>query len=121
MRSLLLSTLITASMLIAALALIACNRVDLKYALVTDAGDPGCSEIPTIPCDAVDKSATTCTGDGTINGSNAASLPTDASFAPGCQAYFRARDCSSRGYCTCDFDDSGVPAYWNCHDTDGSF
>ena len=115
MRFVLLTTLITASILVA------CNRVDLKYAIVPASGDPGCSEVPSIPCDAVEKGPTSCTGDGVINGSNAASLPTDASFPPGCQAYFRQKDCSNRGYCTCDFDDSGAPAFWNCHDQDGSF
>lgn len=102
------------------LLLVGCNRVDLKYAEIIDAGDVSCSEVPRITCDAIPKAEDSCTGTGIINGSIEASLPTDASFPGGCQVYFRGKDCSSRGYCTCDFiPDSGVQAVWNCHDADG--
>jgi hypothetical protein len=96
-----------------------CNRVQLQLYIAQDSGDPGCSEVPRIPCDAVPASNQSCSGTNTVTG-NGAALPTDASFPPGCQAYFRGEDCSSRGYCTCDVeDDAGNPAHWNCHDVDG--
>jgi hypothetical protein len=93
-----------------------CNQESTTDAPVGDSG-AACSEAPAIECSAVAPSATTCTGGANENG---ISLPLDASFSPGCQAYFRGEDCSSQGFCTCDpEDDAGNPAHWNCHDTDG--
>jgi hypothetical protein len=101
-----------------ALTLFGCDKAQTTTVVVVDSGDPGCSEAPNIACEAVEPSSTTCTGGGVTG--NGAALPTDASFPPGCQAYFRGADCSSRGFCTCDpEDDAGVPAHWNCHDVDG--
>ena len=104
---------------LAAVLLMSCNRVDLKYAPVEDAGDPGCSEVPRMTCAPSAPSRDTCTGAQGLAGSNEALLPADASFGGGCQAYFRGKDCSDHGYCTCDIDDAGAQAVWNCHDVDG--
>jgi hypothetical protein len=109
-----------AGLLVFSPVLVACiNQEKLRDYVALDSGDPGCSEVPTIPCDAVEPSNLTCSGKTGVTG-NGAALPQDASFAPGCQAYFRGKDCSSRGYCTCDAeDDAGNVAHWNCHDVDG--
>jgi len=108
-----------AGLLLPGLILLGCKGVQLRPFPEQDSGDPGCSEVPKIPCDAVEPSSASCSGDQTVTG-NGASLPTDASFPAGCQAYFRGKDCSSRGFCTCDVeDDAGHPAHWNCHDVDG--
>ena len=105
---------------LAAVLVMSCNRVDLKYAPVDDAGDPGCSDVPRMTCEAsLGPSKDTCTGGQGLAGSNEWLLPTDASFGGGCQAYFRGKDCSDHGYCTCDVDDGGGQALWNCHDVDG--
>jgi hypothetical protein len=109
-----------AGLLLSAAILIACiNPVKLRLYDAQDSGDPGCTEVPRIDCDAAPPSNATCSGQTGVTG-NGASLPQDASFSAGCQAYFRGEDCSSRGYCTCDVeDDAGHPAHWNCHDIDG--
>jgi hypothetical protein len=108
-----------ARMALVGLLLVGCNRVQLKPFDAQDSGDPGCSEVPTIPCEPIEASTTSCSGSSGVTG-NGAALPQDASFAPGCQAYFRGEDCSSRGFCTCDAeDDAGHVAHWNCHDVDG--
>ncbi|MEO8877432.1 MAG: hypothetical protein ABI461_17690 [Polyangiaceae bacterium] len=109
-----------AGLLISGAVSVGCNRVQLKEFVGLDGGsDPGCSVVPHIPCDAVEPSPDSCSGGKTDTG-NGAALPTDASFPVGCQAYFRGKDCSSRGFCTCDApDDAGTPAVWNCHDVDG--
>ncbi len=94
-----------------------CHGVESKTYYQADSGNVGCSSGPEIPCDVVAASPSSCTGAGQDATGNAALLPTDASFPPGCQAYLRAADCSSRGYCTCDAqDDAGGAAFWNCHD-----
>jgi hypothetical protein len=96
--------------------LFACNHENTTDAPTGDSG-AACSQAPNIECPVVAPSPTTCTGGENENG---VSLPLDASFSPGCQAYFRGADCSSQGFCTCDpEDDAGNPAHWNCHDTDG--
>jgi hypothetical protein len=109
-----------AGLMIFAALMIACiNQERLQNYIPQDSGDPGCSEVPTISCAAVPPSDQACSGKTGVTG-NGASLPQDASFAAGCQAYFRGEDCSSRGYCTCDAeDDAGNVAHWNCHDVDG--
>ncbi|MEO8876962.1 MAG: hypothetical protein ABI461_15320 [Polyangiaceae bacterium] len=101
------------------LVMCACNRVETKTAVVQDSGGPPCSVLPTFDCDPVAESSSSCTWEGGVTASGA-TLPTDASFPPTCQAYFRGADCSSRGFCTCDpVDDAGAAAFWNCHDVDG--
>jgi hypothetical protein len=106
-------------MIFAALMIACINQERLQNYIPQDSGDPGCSEVPTISCAAVPPSDQACSGKTGVTG-NGASLPQDASFAAGCQAYFRGEDCSSRGYCTCDAeDDAGNVAHWNCHDVDG--
>lgn len=96
---------------------LACDHENTTIADVGDSGDPACSQAPSIECPTVAPSSSSCTGGENDNG---VSLPLDASFSPGCQAYFRGADCSSQGFCTCDpQDDAGNPAHWNCHDTDG--
>jgi len=101
-----------------ALLLLGCNGVQQTTYEAPDSG-AGCSVLPTIPCDAVEQTSATCTGQGGPAG-NSAALPVDASFPPGCQAYFRGIDCSSRGFCTCDAeDDAGTPAHWSCGGIDG--
>ncbi|MEO9234983.1 MAG: hypothetical protein ABI421_16695 [Polyangiaceae bacterium] len=106
-----------ASAFLLSLIFLGCSHETTTVVAIQDSGDPGCNEAPSISCSTVTPSDTSCTGGTTGSG---ASLPLDASFAPGCQAYFRGADCSSRGFCTCDpIDDAGTPAHWNCHDTDG--
>ena len=108
-----------AGLLLEGLSMLGCNRSQLHEYPDVDSGDPGCSALPSIPCEAVEASAQSCSGDQTLTG-NGGDLPTDASFPTGCQAYFRGKDCSSRGFCTCDAqDEAGTPAHWNCHDVDG--
>jgi hypothetical protein len=94
----------------------ACNGVQTQTYQAPDLGDSGCSPQPTIQCEVVAASSTSCTGDPNATGEGAL-LPFDASFPAGCQAYFRSADCSSRGNCTCDGqDEAGAAASWNCHD-----
>ena len=102
-----------------ALLAIACNGVETRPYFAADAGSTFCSLQPSLTCDAVDAGSASCSWQAGLGG-NGASLPMDASFPAGCQAYFRSADCSSRGFCTCDGEDeAGTPAHWNCHDADG--
>ena len=110
-----LKMLMVASGLIA----VGCNGVQLNKAVADGDGGSTCSVLPSLTCQSVEMGPASCTGQTGAAG-NAALLPADAGFPPGCQAYFRSVDCSSRGYCTCDGpDDAGNAAQWNCHDADG--
>lgn len=94
------------------LSFAACATAELTGPPAYDSGAPSCGSDPVMSCDAATPSQNSCTGAPDASG-NARRLPVDAGFAPGCQAYFVAQDCSSQGYCFCSVDDGGT-ANWRC-------
>lgn len=89
----------------------ACARAELHPA-TDDAGPGPCSTAPMFTCEAGAPAQDKCSAEPGAFG-NAARLPTDAGFTPGCQVYFQGPDCSSEGTCFCKGDDAGS-ARWSC-------